>query len=202
MRSRTRIWTLTFATVVRRRLEGITFDTIHLVGVATRVFVLIMYAESSVRLSLLPRVQRELPGTTGHPRVRKRRRAICCRRAAGQYTSAEMEAAAANKLAVRPGCGFLEAMGRHESDQNQDEGRRDTPVGERHWTAYPHIPRLVDLRPLRCSMAANLPRTGALSRRCSNSEAGDDTTSCKWQTRPICALKRSCRVLCLRTPDA
>ena len=46
-------------------------------------------------------------------------------------------------------------------DQKQDEGRRDALVGERHRTANPHIPCLVEVRPLRCSVAANLPRTGA-----------------------------------------
>ena len=45
--------------------------------------------------------------------------------------------------------------------QDQDEGRRDALVGERHRSTNPHFPCLVEVRPLRCSMAANLPRTGA-----------------------------------------
>ena len=105
---------MTFDPVLHRRLEGTTFDTNRLVGVAARAFILTMYAESGARLSLLPRVQRELRGVTGQPRVRVFRRAIRRRRAAGHYISDEAEVAAANNFAVRLGSILLEEIGRHE----------------------------------------------------------------------------------------
>ena len=61
------------------------------------------------------------------------------------------------------------------SHQDQDEGRRDALVGERHRSTNPHFPCLVEVRAASMQHGGKSP--AHWSRRSSNSEAGSDTTS-------------------------